>query len=252
MATGFIYIVKSVDKNYGQEHFHNVPTYWEDLLFFGPCKDGMRQRMNLGDYIFGVSPWKTNPRRVVFAMKIAERITFAEVYHRFPELRGPKGPIHVQPVSRPRLDFPWCDYQHIPDAMHDKEKDRKNWEKDQAKRDLDRFFVGEPQDGWFGRWLGPKGPEIDQDILRFLKVCSLFDSHGCELSSQNHDASPEKPIAFGRRYTGLHLEIPEPERFIELLNGRMAGISLDAEIGDIATDTTKHGRNRRPSCKSSC
>lgn len=186
-------------------------------------------------------------------MKIAERITFAVAYHRFLELRGPEGPIHVQPVSRPGRPFPLCDYEHIPGAMHDKKLKRgEKWEKDLDTMDFDRFFVGELQNGWLGRWLGPKGPEIDQDILCFLKTCSLFGSHGHKLGSQNHDASPEKPIAHGRRYTGLHLETSVPEALIELLNGRMAGIPLDTEIGDIETDTAKHERNRRPSCKSSC
>lgn len=205
--------------------------------------------MKPSDYIFGVSSWKTNPRRIVFVMKIEECITFADAYDRFSELRGPEGPIHVQPVSRPAHPFPWCDYEHIPGAMHDKEKGKKNWERDLAMKDLDRFFVGEAQGG---RWLGPKGPEIDQGILSFLKVCSLFDRHGCKISSQNHDATPEKPIACGPRYTGLHLETPEPERLIELCNKHMEEIPLDGGIGNVEPAMKKPWRNKKPSCKSSC
>lgn len=107
-------------------------------------------------------------------------------------------------------------------------------------------------DGWFGRRLGPKGPEIDQDILCFLKECSFYNWQGCELSRHNHDATQENPIANGGQNRGLHLETSEHEGLIELLNGQMAGIPLDNGIGDVEAAMTKHGRNKKPSCKSSC
>ncbi len=253
MATGFIYTVKSVIKNYEQKQFHNVPTYWEDRLFFGPCKGGMRLRMNPGDYIFGVSPSKLKPRRIVFAMKVAERITFAEAYHRFPELRGPEGPIHVQPVSRPGRPFPLCDYEHITGAMHDKKlKSRKEWENDLKMRDLDRFFTGMQQNGWFGGWLGRQGPAIDQDILHFLMTCSVYNGFGYHISSRNGDATLNNPIAYGQFNRGLHLETSDPEGLIVLCNERMAGIHLDSGIGNVEADITKHRRNRKSTCRSSC
>ena len=252
MATGFIYIITSVNRNYEQKQFCKVPTFLEKRLFFGTCKVAMRRKMMHGDYVFGIShSMKHKPRRVVFATKIAECIRFAEAYRRFPKLRGSDkdsgGPIHVQPISMPGLPFPQCDYEHIPGATHDN-----RWVKDLATRDLYRFFVGELQDGWFGRWLGQKGPEIDQDIMRVLKTCSVYNKVGSELSRQNHDATQENPIAYRCLNRGLHLETSEPEALIELLNGRMAGIPLDSGIGNVEADITKPGRNKRSSCKSSC
>lgn len=256
MATGFIYILRSVNRNYDQKHFCNVPTFWNGRLFFGPCKVAIRQKMQSGDYIFGISSSKTNPRRIIFATKIAELITFAAAYHRFPELRaepqgekGQKGPIHVKPVSRPGRPFPLCNYEHINGAMHD---DR--WEKDLALEELDKFFIGEQQkqNEWFGGWFGRQGPAIDQNILHFLKTCSVYNGLGYHLSSRNTDATLNNPIAYRQLNIGLHLETSIPERLIELCNERMAGIPLDNGIGDVEADITKHGRNKRPSCKSSC
>lgn len=247
MATGFIYIITSVNRNYDQEYFCNVPTFWNGRLFFGPCKVAIRQKMQPGDYILGISSSKTDPRRIIFATKIAERITFAEAYDRFPKLRGPEGPIHVQPISRPECTFPLCNYEHILGAMHD---DR--WKKDLASEELDTFFISEQKNGWFGEWLGRLGPEVDQNIIHFLKTCSVYNGLGFHLSSRNVDATLKNPIAFGRLYTGLHLETPEPEGLIDLCNERMTGLSLDNEIGEAKAAITKHRRNKRPSCKSSC
>ena len=72
-----------------------------------------------GDYVFGVSPSTTAQRRIVFIAKIAERITFAEAYGRFPKLHGPLGPIHVRPLKVKRNgSFPRSDYAHIKGSMH--------------------------------------------------------------------------------------------------------------------------------------
>jgi hypothetical protein len=99
MAKGFIYVVGTVTPNYEQPAFCNVPTEIDDRLYFGPCKRCMRPRINAGDFIFGVSPSCTAPRRIVFIAEIEEPMTFAEAYDRFPSLRGPEGPIHVRPIN---------------------------------------------------------------------------------------------------------------------------------------------------------
>jgi hypothetical protein len=99
MPTGFMYVVKTVTRRYVQRCFSNVPTPWEGRLYFGPCKRSMRPKMRKGDYVFGVSPSATRPRRIVFVARIHEKITFAEAYRRFPDLHGPKGPIHVCPAK---------------------------------------------------------------------------------------------------------------------------------------------------------
>lgn len=42
MATGFIYTVRTLTKEYVQKGFQNVPTQYDGRLYFGPCKRPMR------------------------------------------------------------------------------------------------------------------------------------------------------------------------------------------------------------------
>jgi hypothetical protein len=217
MPTGFIYVLTTVTKHYEQRRFCNVPTEWEDRLYFGPCKIPMRPRMQPGDFVFGISGSATNPRRIVFVGQIEERITFAEAHRRFPDLRGPYGPIHVSPLEVPRsaLLFPRSSYEHIPGAMHSN-----SWEADLASRELDAFFVCSAPDSCVGRWLGASGPEIGGDILEFLKKCSV---HGprIPIGALNKHASVNKPVVYrgpkgGDLTTGLHAETNTPEDLLDL------------------------------------
>ena len=238
MATGFIYVVTSVTRQYQQEEFRNVPTEWNDRLFFGPCKKPMRPRMTPGDYVFGVSPSRCGTRRIVFAARIEERIAFAEAFERYPSLHGPPGPIHVRPVLR-AAPFPLSAYEHIPDAMH-----ANNWESDLATRNLDAFFVCDRADGWLGRWLGRQGPEIDDELLAFLRTCAVYGQVG-RLSSANRGASKTRPVCHGGLCTGLHLETDNPEGLLDLCRVRLAGAPQPA-----TTQPARQSRSReceRPS-----
>jgi hypothetical protein len=216
MPTGFIYVLSTVTRHYEQTAFCNVPTEWENRLYFGPCKIPMRPKMQSGDFVFGISGSCTNPRRIVFVAKIEERMTFAQAYDRFPDLRGPYGPIHVRPLASSRSkSFPRSEYAAIPGAMHG---DR--WEADLARRDLDAFFVCAEPDSCVGRWLGASGPVIAGEILEFLKKCSV---HGLSIAgTQNEHASESKPIVYrgqkGNLTTGLHAETDKPEVLVELCN----------------------------------
>jgi hypothetical protein len=218
MPTGFIYVLSTVTRHYEQTVFCNVPTEWENRLYFGPCKIPMRPKMRKGDYVFGISGSATSPRRIVFVGKLQERMTFARAYDRFPQLRGPYGPIHVRPLARPRSDpFPRSVYEPIPGAMHGD-----HWEADLARRDLDAFFVCAEPDGCVGRWLGASGPEVAGDILEFLSTCSV---HGLNVpaGARNRHASENKPVVYrgpkgGDIMTGLHAETERPELLIELCN----------------------------------
>src|SRR5262249_22201406 len=153
-------------------------------------------------YVFGVSGTQTDPRRIVFAAKIEERITFKEAYDRFPALRGPHGPIHVRPICGAG-PFPDSEYEHIPGAQHC--GDGGDWKKDLETRARDAFFICAKPDACCGRWLGPDGPALDKEILTFLRTCSVHGSAG-RLSEQNTDAEPNHPIAYGGLYKGLHAE----------------------------------------------
>lgn len=215
MANGFIYTVTTLTKAYVQKAFCAVPTQFGDRIYFGPCKVPMRPRIKHDDYVFGISPSKVGPRRIVFVSRVEERLTFAEAYERFPNLHGPNGPIHVRPI-RGSSDLPHCSYEHIPGAIH---ADR--WKKDLASQALDAFFVCWPQNGCVGRWLGEFGPQVDEEILDFLKTCSVHGQAG-ELRRTNDDATLQNPIAYKRLSTGLHLETNQPDVLLRLCKTRMA------------------------------
>ena len=221
MPTGFIYVVTSVTRRYAQGSFNAVPTEWEGRLYFGACKRSMRPKMQPGDYVFGVSPSTTNPRRIVYAAKIDKRITFAKAYRCLPrKLRGPDGPIHVRPVNPANRgdSFPRSHYEHIAGSMH-----ANDWERDLASQDRDAFFVCTPEEGCIGRWLGERGPEVDEQVLRFLKTCSVHGASG-PLSRKNSHATLKCPVVHmdhgGLLYKGLHLETAEPEAIVRLCQER--------------------------------
>lgn len=211
MPRGFVYVVATVGKDYQQPRFCCVPTWHAGQLYFGPCKIPMRPRMKPGDFVFGISPSCTKPRRMLFAARIAERITFADAYHRFEDLRGPEGPIHVRPVHHEGLPFPDSEYEHIPCANH-----AGKWHADLRKRELDAFFVCDTATGCSGRWLGSSGPAVTGPILKFLQQCEIWGKAG-SLSPDNLSATETAPIRYGRLYTGLHLETYVPEQLLTLV-----------------------------------
>ena len=216
MPTGFIYTITTLTKEYVQEAFCRVPTQYGDRIYFGACKEPMRRKMKPGDYVFGLSASKPQPRRIVFVGHIDERITFRDAYDRFQDLRGPEGPIYVRPI-RGSGGFPNCSYEHIQGAGHED-----GWEKDLKTQDLDAFFIFSLANDCIGRWLGEYGPEVEEEMLTFLRTCSVHGEVG-KLSENNLDGTIRNPIARGGLYRGLHLETDEPEQLIALCQIRMAG-----------------------------
>jgi hypothetical protein len=224
MVKGFIYVIDTLNRDYEQKDNHNVPTQFGDRLYFGPCKIPMRPRMKPGDYFFGISPKKIGPRRIVCIGHIEKRITFKKAYERLPELRasgkpgGRQGPIHVRPINRTG-PFPYSSYEHIPHAMHPDP----DWKKDLASPELDAFFVCSTQSGCVGRWLGKGGPEIDNEILNFIKKCPVY-GQSAKGDQTNDAATLQHPIRRkgqkGFLYTGLHLETDKPEVLIRLCETR--------------------------------
>ena len=209
MGKGFIYVVASLGPDYRQPNRYNVPSDWTDPIYFGPCKIPIRKIMKPGDWIFGISPAKLKPRRIVYIAQVEKRIKFYEAYDRFPELRGPDGPIHVRPVNKTG-PFPHSTYEHIEGSIHPY-----TWTSDLKSSDLDAFFACFKADGKIGRWLGIEGPEIDDEILTFLQKCSVHSNAG-QISVTNNDATKKNPVCHGLLYRGLHLETDSPKKLIEL------------------------------------
>src|SRR5262249_6087790 len=180
----------------------------------------MRPRMKGGDCVFGLSP-SGRTRRVLYAAPIEECITYREAYQRFPDLRGPVGPIHVRPIQGAG-PFPQSDYQHIPDSMHPDE-----WRADLATPDLDRFFVFREGEGWIGRGLGESGPEVEDEIVASLKPCVASGERG--LLGRN-TGTRKTPVAYHRLFTGLHLETDKPEVLLALCASRVTAGDLDSQL----------------------
>ena len=97
-------MVPAGGRSYLQPTKKCVPTWFEGRSYFGPCKRPMRPRMKQSAYVFGISPSDVLSRRIVFAARIAEKLTFDEAYQRCPKLPGPEGPTHVRPARMP-ADF---------------------------------------------------------------------------------------------------------------------------------------------------
>lgn len=234
MTKGFIYVVDSASDGYQQASFCNVPTESAGRLYFGPCKRSMRPRMHPGDFVFGLSPAKAGKRRFLFAASLQEKMTFQEAYHRFPDLRGPDGPIHVRPVNRNGA-FPHCSYDHIPKAMHPSD-----WDRDLRDESLDAFFVCHSAVGWQGTWLGPRGPLVDDAILEFLRTCEVHGRSGL-LRPRNDQATLGNPVAHGGLHVGLHLETVRPHVLSGLLNARLRNTKGESQ----PTSAVAGGRNAR-------
>ena len=194
MNTAFAYIVATVQPDYFQEQPCHVPCERDGRLYFGPCKEEMRPRVKPGDYIFGISPSGTHPRRIVFIMPVAEKITFAEAYRRYPKLRGRDCPIHVCPKDG-------GGYEHIPGAMHPDK-----WKRDISPKERDAFLVGDPAHDWIGCWLGPEGPKLNTVIVRLLRRMAVYDARGRLRRKQNDQATACTPISHEGLFRGLHLE----------------------------------------------
>lgn len=210
-SAGFIYVVRTVERNYQQHDSGCVPAVHGDRLYFGPCKRSMRPRMRAGDYVFGISPTGIWPRRIVFAVRITERMTFEDAYKKYPSLRGSGGQIHVRPTTRPGLHFPYTHYEHIPGATHPED-----WFRDISTPEQDAFFECEPGVPTLGCWLGRGGPAVAGEILEFLRGCRVYGRPGF-LAAANPGASERVPMSHGRLYTGLHLETSDPKRLMTLV-----------------------------------
>lgn len=239
MAQGYIYIVATVTADYYQVDPRCIPVWSEPLncLAFGPCKVPIRRKLEVGDYLFGISPARTRPRRLVFPARISDKVTYREAFQRWPELQGPDGPIHVAPVERPGLPYPESEYELIPGSIHG---DR--WRRDLASRDLDAFFLCEPAAEVLGRWLGPSGPAVKGGILDFLRGCSVHGHLGL-LRGTNVSATERAPIRHGQLCTGLHLETDEPEALLRLCGARTIGAPVERRDASPLRPTTVPSRS---------
>jgi hypothetical protein len=224
----------TVDKRYEQKATCNVPTQWGGRLYFGPCKIPMRPKMDVRDLIIGISPRVTSPRRILFIAEIENVMTFADAFAAYPALRGPSGPIHVRP-RKGSGSFPDSAYEHIPGSIH-----QKKWRNDLASPRLDRFFAGTRPSGWRNLWLGANGPEVDKTIVSLLNQWPVF---GKSLNGQsNNSGTIQYPIAHGRFYSGLHVEVRDPTALLSDCAEKMRG------VGRILPKTTPRLRLAATAC----
>lgn len=71
MSKGYTYVVS---RDYG---FAPNP-YWK-VCTLATCKPIIRKKLNVGDYVFGVSP-KAQGNRLIYAMKVTEKMSFNDYW----------------------------------------------------------------------------------------------------------------------------------------------------------------------------
>jgi hypothetical protein len=86
---GFIYIAGSCCNPYlvqpGQDgtRLDNDPHFWNAPPTWGICRNDLRRNADVGDYVFFVLSKRSNLPQMVFAyLKVAEKISHMDAYHR--------------------------------------------------------------------------------------------------------------------------------------------------------------------------
>jgi hypothetical protein len=91
---GFIYIASAfhtVNRSKcgrGGSWVDNDPHFWTQPPTWGICRNDLRHRCDVGDYIFFVLPLHGRHPQMIFGhLRVAEKITHLDAYHR-PDLRS--------------------------------------------------------------------------------------------------------------------------------------------------------------------
>jgi hypothetical protein len=171
---GFFYIINAIDDDYRLNG--TGPDITGGIITLGTEKPQIRSGADPNDYVVGIShAIPSKPRRVIFAMRVGEIITFKEAWERGdkdPAWAGKRGgtanpageqrlitldegpviagDIHVRPGRK--------GYEHIPRAVHGF-----TWRKD-IQSNRDRYLVGDQS----SRFWGPDGPIVTDEIAWIL------------------------------------------------------------------------------------
>ncbi len=195
MTKVFIYVL-AASKDPDKIHCQVPWRVDEDLIFFGPCKKRIRELLrknyllpdkshsNVDEDIFIVGVNGSNPiqsRKIVWAGKLSEVMTFAEAYkrmqgHRYLDLRNhPSSPLHVKPISQ---NGKFIGYEHVSDE-HIK-NDR--WVLDLVSNSANPYIKRE------GRKLivqrGKREQVFDRDCCMFLENRFFAAGHGLEFDDE--------------------------------------------------------------------
>jgi hypothetical protein len=254
----------------------------DDLIFFGPCKIRMRERLrerylredcthrvlHTGLYIIGVNG--SNPKRVrkvVASGRLSQAMTFAEADRRlagerFRELREhPISPLHVRPVldSGRLVGYDHASDEHIKDDK---------WVDDLTSRRSDVHLQGRRVTVRPGRepW-----NVFDRDCCMLLQNHFFAQGQGIEFDDEAvrilKKAQPGRPgidayavfgLASGAQANGLRgqyldIEGDLADRFVAWLSGRAIDVPPDRcglEARQVKTSCTKHLPRlpKRPVC----
>ena len=174
----YLYVVSTIDSNYKPTPSMSGPNIVDDLLTLGTCKPKIRTSLKkefdmYDNYIVGISPSRTNPRRVIYITRIDECITFKQAWERgnenetyrlkrggfSPENSDPErvlmnGDIIVQTVDG--INYTFFAGVHEDDWMT-----YVVGEKVESERDI--YLVGDPKQS---RYYVGNGPIFTEDALR--------------------------------------------------------------------------------------
>lgn len=171
----YFYIINSLDDDY--ESTGTAPDGTGGILTLATEKPQIRSAVEPNDYVVGISrAIAGKPRRVIFAMKVGEVISFREAWERGesdPAWAGKRGGV-ANPAGERRLvlaeEGPVIagdihvkpgrkgGYEHISRAVH-----AFTWRKD-VEGNRDRYVVGDPS----SRYWGPQGAVITDEIACIL------------------------------------------------------------------------------------
>ena len=168
MATGFIYTVSTLTKDYVQQAFCNVPTQFGDRLYFGPCKVPMRPRStpaitSSGYPLRGSVPAESCSLATSRSGTHSGKPTSG--FQIFVVLKAPSmcGPSVIR-------TFPRTARTHTFQTQCTRIAGRRTW----RPWTWMRSSSASPQTGCVGRWLGRFGPKIDGEILDFLNIACPY------------------------------------------------------------------------------
>ena len=192
----YLYVVTTINRNYLPQVFSSnkgmsAPNVVDNLITLGTCKPRIRTSLHKNfdkyeNYVVGLSPSCTTPRKVLYVARIQELITFKEAWERGEEneiykyKRGGHSPLNSDP-TRVFMNgdiiirsMDGTNYTFV-NGVH-----KNDWDtyiiggtKVGSKKDI--YAVGDPQ---HSRYYLDKGPVFSEEMFtRFWKGYPMMRNH---------------------------------------------------------------------------